>query len=780
MSGSRHSRKAKTAKYTKRLQTELQSMIAYACYDSDYILTSGKTMKKEVLCDTLLELYMPSPGDTDDVEEEAMSHVDMCLKGLGKFKGLWNMEEDEKSGESLILSKKIHTLDDEMYVGPDCICRSLLTRKNLTNKADIKKERLYFHAKDVETNCTKALRLCLSSDSPYKSFYQNNGKYPSGQNWFDYAKWIRKEMHQLITKSGGTKDFDVLDPVDLCNDSDDDDVMDEVQDGNEDQTKSEKKKSPTKKRNSKNEKNNSNDKESDHVEDAKENETKTKTKRQQKIGRIKKARNKKKKTNNTDDDDSDYVTETESSSEEEEMQKDDVEKKDNVDSPKKASSNDDETNDPPKDVYFKGYFSFLLWGYIPPPGYEEYKSLSMTTVEKKGERKRDKKTLGRAASRKKDAENKLIDGRFEMRGTSRYDGVEKKITDLMVKGRIEMQTQKTFAVKKEKLEFLLKYEVDTISDLRADFWMCSSEDESEKLELKNKIKEHQKERDKLKKEWEIITDKEQKRREVIVIDWNEDLEKDEDIDGGEEGEPADATNKVGIEKEEIDKAKDGAVKVIDSNEKKVEKHQLVNNPILTTGTTNNENETALGNNSTTSSANKNNTTDDIEDNSANNALGNSNDENNDTGDGDEDFKKIIKSIKGGIAYENMFCSFCGKMQTNHYCCAVVPGSNVQFDNKKDEVCGKAMCLLCRSNWGDPEKYMNYCNIHHPDNNPTAEATKIDTSQKKISIANTSKGSQKKTKSGTQKKQQPPRGRRNRKSSQTTARASTRASKRTRK
>ena len=325
MSGSRHSRKAKTAKYAKRLQTELQSMIACACYDSDYILTSGKTMKKEVLCNTLLDLHMPSPGDTDDVGEEAMSHVDMCLKGLGEFKGLWNMDEDEKSGESLILSKKMHTLDDKMHVGPDCICRSLLTCKNLTNKADAKKERSHFYAKDVETNCTKALRLCLSSDSPCKLFYQNNGKHPSGQNWFDYAKWTRKEMHQLITKSGGAKDFDVLDPVDLCNDSDDDDAMGKVQDGNENQTKSEKKKSPTKKENSK---------------------------------------NKKKKANSTDDDDSHYAIETESSSEEEEMQKDDVEKKDNADSPKKASTNDDETNDSPKDAHFKGDFSFLLWGHI--------------------------------------------------------------------------------------------------------------------------------------------------------------------------------------------------------------------------------------------------------------------------------------------------------------------------------------------------------------------------------------------------------------------------------
>ena len=77
----------------------------------------------------------------------------------------------------------------------------------------------------------------------------------------------------------------------------------------------------------------------------------------------------------------------------------------------------------------------------------------MTTVEKKGEKKRDKKTLGRASSRKKDEENKFIDGRFERRGTSRYDGVEKKITDLMVKGRIEMQTQKTFAVRKQNWNF---------------------------------------------------------------------------------------------------------------------------------------------------------------------------------------------------------------------------------------------------------------------------------------------------------------------------------------
>ena len=87
----------------------------------------------------LFDLYMPPPEGKKDIESEKMSHVDMCLNGVGKFKGLWNMEEDEKNGDMMILSKKIHTLDDEMYVGQDCISRSFLTRKNLTNNADIKR-----------------------------------------------------------------------------------------------------------------------------------------------------------------------------------------------------------------------------------------------------------------------------------------------------------------------------------------------------------------------------------------------------------------------------------------------------------------------------------------------------------------------------------------------------------------------------------------------------------------------------------------------------------------
>lgn len=126
-------------------------------------------------------MYMPAPNNKKKKTDQ-MSYVDMFLGGVGKFAGLWNIEEDEKNGDMLILSKKLHTLESEMYVGDDCISCSLTTCKNLTNNADIKKERLLIHTKDVESNCTKALRLCTSKGSPYKDYYSNNSTFPSGEN----------------------------------------------------------------------------------------------------------------------------------------------------------------------------------------------------------------------------------------------------------------------------------------------------------------------------------------------------------------------------------------------------------------------------------------------------------------------------------------------------------------------------------------------------------------------------------------------------------------------
>ena len=68
-----------------------------------------------------------------------------------------------------------------MSLEDDCISILLLTRKNLTNPIDIKKECLLVHAKDVIKNCQKAHSLCLREDCPYK-----DGTFPSGHKRFDY------------------------------------------------------------------------------------------------------------------------------------------------------------------------------------------------------------------------------------------------------------------------------------------------------------------------------------------------------------------------------------------------------------------------------------------------------------------------------------------------------------------------------------------------------------------------------------------------------------------
>ena len=73
----------------------------------------------------------------------------------------------------------------EIFNGPKCINLSFLTQKNKSNVQDISVKTLWNHAKDVETNCKKALALCLASNSPYKNF---DGTFPSGTNWEDYLR----------------------------------------------------------------------------------------------------------------------------------------------------------------------------------------------------------------------------------------------------------------------------------------------------------------------------------------------------------------------------------------------------------------------------------------------------------------------------------------------------------------------------------------------------------------------------------------------------------------
>ena len=73
----------------KRLQTELQASIAFACYDSDSALQSGDSIRVKQLTQLIFDQYMP--GTSSDNDE--MSQVELFLSGLGAYKYLFEIEK---------------------------------------------------------------------------------------------------------------------------------------------------------------------------------------------------------------------------------------------------------------------------------------------------------------------------------------------------------------------------------------------------------------------------------------------------------------------------------------------------------------------------------------------------------------------------------------------------------------------------------------------------------------------------------------------------------------
>ena len=135
---------------SKRFQTELQSLVAYACYDSNEVLRNGTSAKREAVINKIASLYFPSNNNGGD----RMSYVEMLLEGKGRFKYLFKDREvssrastdvsEECSAVDRIVPPSLHCIDGkEIKVEKGCIDKSLLTRKNLGNMVDIKALTLY-------------------------------------------------------------------------------------------------------------------------------------------------------------------------------------------------------------------------------------------------------------------------------------------------------------------------------------------------------------------------------------------------------------------------------------------------------------------------------------------------------------------------------------------------------------------------------------------------------------------------------------------------------------
>ena len=409
---------------SKRLQTELQSLIAFSCYDSNDVLRCGKSAKKQTLIDNLFRLYMPCNKPND----EHVSQVEQLLEGIGVFSCLFERTDppDIETATSdpnsppppptLVLPLTLHCIEGrEIIVGNKSIDKSMLTRRNLTNPVDIKGDTLYRHAKEVEANCKKALAICLSEDSPYRAY---NGTFPSGTNRDDYLKWIRTEMYSLEQKA----------------------PIHDLIDNNE-------------------------------------------------------------KTNNDG-----------------EEEKESMEEQD-----------DDEVIKLGDEEYFKGFFAFALWGFIPPDGGDKYKSLLMATVV--DTTPKSKKENGRRAVKSEVTKDKKYLLELESRGTPASIVAENermsKLTTLMISGKQEMTKMRLFKCRQSSVEFKLKFVQSRIKELKDDIKELKDDDDSdvdtakEVKKLKLEIKNTKKTRDELYANWKEVTETEEERRATLDVPIND-------------------------------------------------------------------------------------------------------------------------------------------------------------------------------------------------------------------------------------------------------------------
>ena len=110
----------------------------------------------------------------------------------------------------------------------------------------------------------------------------------------------------------------------------------------------------------------------------------------------------------------------------------------------------------PHDWYFKGYLSFALWGFIPAPGGEVYKSLLMQDV-MKGEIKGGTRKEIRFLKKERSGADRILDKRGE---TAAHDdsSTDKQLCELLIRGRFEAQAQKIYETKVQKLEYQIHFQ----------------------------------------------------------------------------------------------------------------------------------------------------------------------------------------------------------------------------------------------------------------------------------------------------------------------------------
>ena len=193
---------------------------------------------------------------------------------------------------------------------------------------------------------------------------------------------------------------------------------------------------------------------------------------------------------------------------------DDGTSKDDVEAdPNYVEIDDDEA---PDDWYFKGYLAFALWGFIPAPGGEKYKSILMGSVDDFHSKRKhgSRKEIRQNNKDRSDADRKL-DKRGETKDEENIS--DKNLTNLMVNGRMEMQSQKIYESKVSKLQYQVIYHKDLMQEVKEEMAFLDSDDKKGKKALQDQWRALSKKKDSYYQEWLVVTEEERTRREGVVV-----------------------------------------------------------------------------------------------------------------------------------------------------------------------------------------------------------------------------------------------------------------------
>jgi len=194
--------------------------VSFRCYND--VCGGGDSKKAPELQDLAFKKYH---GDTlltqPSQEEDHVSYVDQCLKGITMFEYLYRVEPDFVQGDDVLVMKEIYTCQNVHRImvsnkkEDQGINKAVLTSTSLSNKANITGRNIWDNGKKVETNGKKALALLEHSE--YKQYYVD-GKTLSGTVYEDFCLWIRQAMYKELKGDWQWYDFtrDSVHESELC------------------------------------------------------------------------------------------------------------------------------------------------------------------------------------------------------------------------------------------------------------------------------------------------------------------------------------------------------------------------------------------------------------------------------------------------------------------------------------------------------------------------------------------------------------------------------------